>query len=497
MSAPPAFSPASGPPGAAPPRMTWWEKRRLFKAIRMGDADQVRSLLERLDPDARTFFQGHTPLMVAVIYKRAALVRILLDAGCRVGARNRLGVTVLDLAASGGDTALGEMLLASGADVNEADGDRWSPLHHAAFWGKTDFVKLLLRHGARNEVIATGKTPRQLAEGARHTDTVHVFEEISAYLNSIREDKVDKVRERFAHLLAWNLRDSRGRTPLHVAAGAGQAAVFDLLLGAGGDIDAPDGRGLTPLWEAVHAKELGMVRKLVQAGADLEASGPLRAAVWHIHPEMVEVLLAAGANAGARDPDGRNLLGVVLREVENPRGRFADSDVLRVVTSLAKAGVPLGERDKQGHSALYCVASLKRFRELEQVLLDAGAEPDEEYLALRRRLDAEAQAQREAWEEERRARELRKTEVLANGGRKSCARCERVYSWWTLKHAAQALASDQLAGRQVVVTDLPENPCWERPTYTAGACRSCRDAFCEDHAFGDRCAVCGSSLERY
>jgi hypothetical protein len=72
-----------------------------------------------------------------------------------------------------------------------------------------------------------------------------------------------------------------------------------------------------------------------------------------------------------------------------------------------------------------------------------------------------------------------------------------VYSWWTFKHAAQALASGQFAGKEVVITDLPENLVFDRPTYAAGACRSCRDAFCEDHAFGSRCAVCGSSLEQY
>jgi hypothetical protein len=47
--------------------------------------------------------------------------------------------------------------------------------------------------------------------------------------------------------LAVNVRDARGRSALHIAAASGASGCLQLLLTAGGDVDARDNDGATPL----------------------------------------------------------------------------------------------------------------------------------------------------------------------------------------------------------------------------------------------------------
>jgi ankyrin repeat protein len=85
--------------------------------------------------------------------------------------------------------------------------------------------------------------------------------------------------------------------------------VFDMLLEAGVPIDGRDDAGITPLFRAVRNDDPQSVRRLLQSGADpdLPCAGvpPLVAAR---RPEVVKLLLAAGADAKGRDAEGRTPL---------------------------------------------------------------------------------------------------------------------------------------------------------------------------------------------
>ncbi|KKL64283.1 hypothetical protein LCGC14_2166590 [marine sediment metagenome] len=107
-------------------------------------------------------------------------------------------------AAERGDTAAVKEFLAKGVSVNAPDSsylqEDWTPLHHAAFHGRTSVARYLLAEGA-----------------------------------------------------AVNGRSKIGNTPLHEAAGRGHVSVVELLLTEGADVNAtnnrerPSGTGLTPL----------------------------------------------------------------------------------------------------------------------------------------------------------------------------------------------------------------------------------------------------------
>ena len=65
-----------------------------------------------------------------------------------------------------------------------------------------------------------------------------------------------------------NLRDSRGNTPMMLAASTGQPALVDLLKAGRADANAANASGETPLIRAVQLRDLPMVRALLAAGAN-------------------------------------------------------------------------------------------------------------------------------------------------------------------------------------------------------------------------------------
>jgi len=81
-------------------------------------------------------------------------VRQALDAGTSPNTKNRFGWTLLMLAAIEGNTAIGEMLIAHGAQVNQITsmGPGQSALSLAIVSGHARFLKLLLEHGANPDV---------------------------------------------------------------------------------------------------------------------------------------------------------------------------------------------------------------------------------------------------------------------------------------------------------------------------------------------------------
>ena len=109
------------------------------------------------------------------------------------------------------------------------------------------------------------------------------------------------------HERYWN------RTLLHVAAGAGDQSLVELLLQLGADPNVTDGGKHTPLYSLANGGGPGgrdIVRILVDAGAKVDACGgvkrctPLHMAARRGNTEIAAALLECGANIDARDNQG-------------------------------------------------------------------------------------------------------------------------------------------------------------------------------------------------
>jgi ankyrin repeat protein len=139
--------------------------RPLHFAADSGGVEAVAALLgcgadpNGLDP------AGRTPLHLAATRysprgEGASMAELLLDAGARIEARDRKGLTPLNAATGNGNLAAARLLLDRGADMNTVNLRGATPLHAAAGGGHEEMARLLIERGADvNARDDQGNTP--------------------------------------------------------------------------------------------------------------------------------------------------------------------------------------------------------------------------------------------------------------------------------------------------------------------------------------------------
>lgn len=111
-----------------------------------------------------------------------------------------------------------------------------------------------------------------------------------------------------------NKKNKQGETKLYCAARSGSLKQVKKLLRDGADPNIADDHGLTPLHQAAYWGETEIVDALIRAGADVNAENngkgwtPLHSAAvsggMKARKDVIDVLLAAGADKGAKDKNG-------------------------------------------------------------------------------------------------------------------------------------------------------------------------------------------------
>ncbi|KAH0542984.1 hypothetical protein FGG08_002672 [Glutinoglossum americanum] len=188
----------------------------LQKAASNGHEPIVKLLLERgADIEAKDK-DGWTVLQRAVSNGHELVVNLLLERGADVEAKGKGRWTVLQRAASNGHELVVNLLLERGADVEAKSKSGWTALQWATSNGHEPIVKLLLEKGADIEVKDySGRTALQLAVSGGHILITKLLLEKGADVAA---------------------KDIWGRTVLQHAASQGYAPILNLLLGKEGDI---------------------------------------------------------------------------------------------------------------------------------------------------------------------------------------------------------------------------------------------------------------------
>ena len=239
---------------------------------------------------------------------RLDAVRLLLAAGADVQQANDRGWTPLHQAAYRNDAEMAELLLAAGALCNcSAHGDGGTPLAGALFWGHREVSAVLA-----NTEIAPSNLRIAAALGRVDLASNYVSASGDVLIAAFAGRAFYRPHSGFP---AWRPADSAQEVldeALVWAAKSAQIATMDFLLRRGAQIDADPYRGTPLIWAAANG-HADAVSWLINAGADVNKratfGGPshgqrvtaLHLAAQNNRVEAVRTLLARGADPTAED----------------------------------------------------------------------------------------------------------------------------------------------------------------------------------------------------
>jgi ankyrin repeat protein len=260
---------------------------RLVEAVEHRDWAAVSALLKQQVDVNTPQADGATALHWAAHWDHLETADQLVRAGASVNVANDHGVTPLALACLNGSAAMAERLLRAGANANAADATGETVLMTAARTGNAAVVKALVAHRANVNAkkAPTGQTALMWAVSQKHPEVVRVLIEHGADVHA---------------------RSQGGFTPLLFAAREGTLESARLLLEAGVNVNEAAPNGTSPLTLAIVSmqKPLAMSTFLLEKGADANGTlggyAALHAAVASRDLELVQLLLAHGADPNAR-----------------------------------------------------------------------------------------------------------------------------------------------------------------------------------------------------
>ena len=246
-----------------------------------------------------------------------------LAKGLDINAKNKDGVTALQIATLLGQYEIAELLVQKGADVNAKANDGTTALHSAAFLGRHKEAKLLLE----NRIDADIRNN----DGATAIDILNLdwkTTQFIAQMLSIQVDKekVEDGRNRIKKLLGQQVASLDNQSDfatqsLHEAVFFGNLEGVKQHIVAKIDLNQkdpnPQGQGASALHVASIFGQLEIVELLIEAGVDLnqadrEGSTPVHAAAFFCHEKILLSLLNAGAAPNQPDNKGTTPLDSVI-----------------------------------------------------------------------------------------------------------------------------------------------------------------------------------------
>lgn len=136
-------------------------EQKVMDAVKRGDLQAVKELISAganvnaVSPRTKSFFDGHTPLLVAARDGHTEIVRELLQAGADVRAKDwTFQAAPIHKATSIGNLEILKMLVNHpGIDLNVQDATNgYTPLHEALWHGYTECAEILVEKGARLDI---------------------------------------------------------------------------------------------------------------------------------------------------------------------------------------------------------------------------------------------------------------------------------------------------------------------------------------------------------
>ncbi|OXU30442.1 hypothetical protein TSAR_011978 [Trichomalopsis sarcophagae] len=261
---------------------------------------------------------GETALHYAIINGSTELIKLFLQYGANVNAKNRDGKSPLYFAIEFNNLSIAKVLLRNGARVNDKMNHGLTALHEAITRRAEKSVRLLLSYKAEvNAKDIYGKTPLHLA----------------ARLNYLDERTMDKIVKLLLDKGAdVNDYTNLGETAFHCAVVNGNEKLVRLFLEYGADVNMKNYDGKSPLHFAIQYSNKNIVKLLLDRGANIDERTndgklALHVAVAVEDENMMKILLEYNADVNAIDKSGKTPLSLAfevahMRSIYNPWNGF-------------------------------------------------------------------------------------------------------------------------------------------------------------------------------
>ncbi len=331
----------------------------LMLTAQQGNVEAVKALLAHgANPQAREAAHGQTALMWAVSARHPDVVRALLDGGADVRERSTSwtqtmvlccqlyegdyagvapvavgGYTPLLFAAQDGDVESAKLLLAAGANPNDAAPDGSSAIVIAAHAGQDDVGKVLLNAGADPNAAGSGYTALHVAAMKGDLVLMAALIDHGADLNARQQKGSPTQRVSSGHNLDIRL---NGATPYLLAVHLFQLKAMKLLVYRGADPSIPLFDGRTPLMvlagpgtregiNGTDAQLAATVKLAAQLGTPVDQADPngdtaLHVAATRRRDAVAQALVDMGANVNVRNNKGETPLTAALTPPPPPKG---------------------------------------------------------------------------------------------------------------------------------------------------------------------------------
>ena len=342
----------------------FFKRTPLMETVTFGYLGAAEALLELgAKPDAiGDLASGELPLVNAIIWKRPAIVEVLLKKGADPNVKlttaslGNDGDSLLIQAVRRRNSELVSLLTKYRANSNYQDRYGRTALHHAVSMGDENIVRILLESGARMDIPdKEGNTPLALVVGRKNENLLALF----------LKDRTPTADRRTSQ---------RAITPavLKTAIMSGNAVVVRELLRHGADPNVRDpitGHPLLLALQTASTQSSEIARLLVEHGADpnlvqADGSSALFLSIERSYDDLAMVLLRKGADPLLTNDNGESPLSLAIR-----RGRF------ELVKLMRDRGVSLDIQDARGWTSLMRLAQGGDIAGVTK-LLELGANPD-------------------------------------------------------------------------------------------------------------------------
>ena len=375
-------------------------EQRLFTAIKQGDKEAVKMLLDRganyqCMSKYNDGITDMTPLMVAALNGHKEIVEMLIAYGVEVNAQGSNGVTALVMAVASGDKEIVEMLLARGAEVNIRNNQGcYTALMAAAEVGNKEIVEILLARGADvNARDILGNDALIWAVWKRYKELVKILlenkasfllaykveniESITPLMSDSQNSQKELVKTLLAHSADVNIYSEYDETNLKLALSLerGPIEIVELLLAHKADVHTKNRFGQTALMVATEVNWKEIVEILITRGADVNAKDMHGnyALMWSVnrgYKELVKVLLENKAH-----PHLTYKVGTI--EGVTPLMSASQNGYKEIVEMLLAHGAAVNAQNSNGDTALVLAIAKgrKENKEVVRILLENKANP--------------------------------------------------------------------------------------------------------------------------